>query len=102
MKDVRRGNADHVHPGVGDQSVPVAGRSGEAKITGSRRGSIGSHIGQQLERGLDRQAEYGARRAVSQSVRLAHEARADESDAKRFHSEPYYPLPLSTPPTRLA
>ena len=82
VQRVRRGDVDDVDIGIGDQRAPVRRRAREAERGGGLRGGLVVDVGERMQFQLVGKVEDPRRRRVAESVRLAHEAAADEADAK--------------------
>ena len=82
VQRIRRRDAHDVDIGIGDQRPPFRGRTREAERGGGLRGGQVVDVGDRMQFQLVGQVEDTRRRGVPKCVRLAHEAAADEADAK--------------------
>jgi hypothetical protein len=85
VKGVRGGNRNHIYMRVGDQRFPVCCRSFEAILMRRLGRSFGRNISNHAK---PRRWDFWKGRqcgAIGEGMGLAHEACADDADAKFFH-----------------
>ena len=82
VKGVGRGDGDDVHRRIGDQGAPVVRGPREAELRGHAPGALRRDVAQHRERHGRAVPEHGRRASIGQRVRLAHEARADQTQAE--------------------
>ena len=82
VQRVRRSDVHDIDIGIGDERAPVRGRARKPKGCGGLRGGLVVDVGEGVHLRLIGKVEDLRRGRVAESMRLAHEAAADEADAK--------------------
>lgn len=85
------GDVDHVDIGVSDKIAPVAGMMRKVEVACRCGGKFISRIGKRVHLKPVWQVKHLLRGGKAENMRLAHEARPDQADAKDgfvSHAEP--------------